>query len=298
MSFSFRRSNAKQVKTETSEDDANDRWQFGFNGINFEEDEVEFELAPNWPEQQHAAAEKKTQTVEQLAFPTDAIRIIRLEEESPRPVAIELVDVLELQQQDEEDRLLLEKRAAAQQVRPLVEDLVLEEEVVVVKSPIISSAVSVMEERVEKVAVIPQQVAQPIVAITEDYKTSGKLLPSDPALSFEQNLRRRFGGHVRSALGPGTVIEGKFRFDEPVRIDGELSGEVRSTSALIVGEEATVEGRINVGALIVMGEVTGPIIAEDLVELKSGARVRGDITTKRIAIEDGAVFEGEIVTRS
>ena len=296
MSFSFRRSNAKQVKTETSEDDANDRWQFGFNGINFEEDEVEFEQAASWPEQSEAVVQQKFQAVEQLAFPTDAIKLVRLEEESPRPVAIELIDVLELKQQDEEDRLLLERRAAAQQARPSVQEIVLEEEIVVVKSPIVSSPISLVQEHVEKVERV--EVVQPVVTVQEDYNKSRKLLPSDPALSFEQNLRRRFGGNVRSALGPGTVIEGKFRFDEPVRIDGELSGEVRSSSALIVGEEATVEGRINVGALIVMGEVTGPIIAEDLVELRNGARVRGDITTKRIAIEDGAFFEGEIVTRS
>lgn len=121
---------------------------------------------------------------------------------------------------------------------------------------------------------------------------AGSMLPADPALSAEEDLERRFGGEIKSALGPGTVIEGKFRFDAPVRIDGTMSGEICSTSALIVGEHAVVDGAIQVGTLIVFGRVTGTISAEELVEIKAGGELLGDITTDRIAIEDGAFFQG------
>jgi len=200
-------------------------------------------------------------------------------------------------EQEDDDRRLIERRAAAKAVIVSVQDDQIEEpeelieEVVIKKAPVISAVVEPEPEIEAAVEPVAQNFQE------NSYQSSRQILPSDPALSFEQNLRRRFGGHVRSALGPGTVIEGKFRFDEPVRIEGSLSGEVKSSSALIVGSEAVVEGRINVGVLIVMGEVSGPIIAEDLVEIKKGAKVRGDITTQRIAIEEGAIFDGEVVTR-
>jgi len=115
---------------------------------------------------------------------------------------------------------------------------------------------------------------------------------SDSSLSADDDLRRRFGTNVRSALGPGTVINGKLSFDAPVRIDGVLKGEVTSTSTLIVGEQAVVDADIRVGSLIVLGHVEGPVHAEDLVEIKRGGAIEGDVKTQRLVIEEGGLFEG------
>lgn len=118
-----------------------------------------------------------------------------------------------------------------------------------------------------------------------------KTLPCDPGLSLEDDLRRRFGS-IRSALGPGTVIEGSFGFNTPVCIEGDLNGEVNSSSALIVGQQAVVTGNIHVGTLIVLGQVTGPVQADDLVEIREGGRLQGDIETNRLVIELGGFFGG------
>lgn len=120
----------------------------------------------------------------------------------------------------------------------------------------------------------------------------GRAPVSDPSLSVEDDLQRRFGSKVRAALGPGAVIQGKLSFDSPVRIDGTLVGEVTASSTLIVGEQGTVEAQIKVGNLIVLGYVTGNVEAEDLVEIKAGGRLVGDIRTRRIVVEDGGIFEG------
>jgi cytoskeletal protein CcmA (bactofilin family) len=117
-------------------------------------------------------------------------------------------------------------------------------------------------------------------------------LVSDLSLSVEEDLKRRFGGNIRSALGPGTVIEGTFRFDSPVRIDGTLRGEVASSSVLIVGEDARVEASIEVGSLIILGNVEGTIEAEELIEIRGEGNLEGSVFTKRIVIEDGATFNG------
>lgn len=115
---------------------------------------------------------------------------------------------------------------------------------------------------------------------------SGKSTPA------ESDLERRFGANIRTALGPGTVIEGKFSFETPVRIDGSLSGEVLSTSALIVGEQATVEANIRVGSLIVFGEVRGHVEADELVEVKGGGKLTANIKTANVVVDAGGFFEG------
>ncbi len=120
--------------------------------------------------------------------------------------------------------------------------------------------------------------------------------PSDLSLNVEEDLKRRFGANIQSALGPGTVIEGTFRFDNPVCIDGTMLGEVTSTSVLIVGEQATVKAKVKVGSLIVLGQVTGEIEAAELIEIRAGGRLDGDILTKRLAIEDGGYYQGNCNT--
>ncbi|MDR2338326.1 MAG: polymer-forming cytoskeletal protein [Deltaproteobacteria bacterium] len=99
---------------------------------------------------------------------------------------------------------------------------------------------------------------------------------------------------IKTAIGYGTIIEGKFKFDSPVRIDGELSGEIVSDSILIVGETAVLKAQIKVGSLIVYGKIIGDIFVDELVNIKSDGLVEGNITTKRIAIDDGGYFKGTI----
>lgn len=131
---------------------------------------------------------------------------------------------------------------------------------------------------------------------TEVRKPKAPSQPPIPTANFsissEEDLKARFGNNIQSALGSGTMIEGRFSFETPVRIDGSLRGEIKSSSALIVGKNAVVNARIKVGALIVLGSVEGEIEAEDLIEIRSSGSLLGEVVTKRIALEEGGVFSG------
>lgn len=98
-------------------------------------------------------------------------------------------------------------------------------------------------------------------------------------------------GKLRSALGPGTVIQGKLSFDTPVRIDGKLSGEIFSSQAIIVGATGSVEGDIDVASLVVLGVVRGKVRAQR-VEVLKGGRLEADFTSPVFTIEDGGSFNG------
>jgi cytoskeletal protein CcmA (bactofilin family) len=102
-------------------------------------------------------------------------------------------------------------------------------------------------------------------------------------------------GKIRSALGPGTVIQGKLSFDTPVRIDGKLSGEVFSSKALIVGPQGWIDAQIEVAVLVVFGAVKGNVRATERIELHSGARLEGDIAAPIFTMADGAIFNGRCI---
>src|SRR5947209_1155847 len=99
-------------------------------------------------------------------------------------------------------------------------------------------------------------------------------------------------GEINTLLGRGTSFEGKLTFEGTVRIDGKLSGEIFSEDILVVGEGAEVKAKIEVGTLIVEGNVEGNVKAAKLVELHAPARVRGNLETPQLFIDKGVVFEG------
>ena len=147
---------------------------------------------------------------------------------------------------------------------------------------------------------LEEQKNEPLQAGIEIEETKvTKKAPSRPPLEkadfdidSEVDLRNRFGDNIQSALGAGTMIEGRFSFEAPVRIDGSLKGEIKSSSALIVGKNAVVNANIKVGSLIILGSVEGEIEADDLIEIRSSGTLLGDVVTKRIALEEGGVFSG------
>ena len=100
-------------------------------------------------------------------------------------------------------------------------------------------------------------------------------------------------GELRALLGRGTQFEGKLIFEGRVRIDGEFKGEVFTDGVLIVGEEAKVRAKIEVGTLIVRGgSVWGDVRAKQLVEIYAPAKVYGNIIAPQLFLDKGVIFEG------
>tara|TARA_B100000676_G_C17697355_1_gene639434 strand:- start:154 stop:573 length:420 start_codon:yes stop_codon:yes gene_type:complete len=97
---------------------------------------------------------------------------------------------------------------------------------------------------------------------------------------------------VHTILGPESSFEGKLIFEGTVRIDGNFKGEIQTKNILIVGQGARVEANINVGKIVVNGEVLGDITAKESIELNSPAIVRGTIAAPQLTIAKGVIFEG------
>lgn len=95
-------------------------------------------------------------------------------------------------------------------------------------------------------------------------------------------------------LGPGSRFEGMVAFRGAVRLDGRVDGRVVASGCLWVGESAEIHARIEVDDLIVAGSIEGEIHAVGRVELLPSARVHGVIRTPRLAVAEGARFEGRL----
>jgi len=101
-------------------------------------------------------------------------------------------------------------------------------------------------------------------------------------------------GSVVVSLGRQTSFNGTLKFGETLHVQGTIRGTIEATGALIVDKEAVVDAdRISVSSLTVYGTVIGNIHACEKVDMMNGARVQGDITTARLRIADGVLFEGK-----
>lgn len=103
---------------------------------------------------------------------------------------------------------------------------------------------------------------------------------------------------IKSLIAPGTRIEGNLTFQDGLRVDGEVVGDIRasseSPSILVVSEEASVTGQIHADHVIINGRVKGPVHALELLELQPKARIEGDVSYKALEMHQGATIEGQL----
>jgi cytoskeletal protein CcmA (bactofilin family) len=93
-------------------------------------------------------------------------------------------------------------------------------------------------------------------------------------------------------IGVGSNFRGTLMVSGTLRIDGELDGDILNCERLEIGEHGIMRADIEVKEAVVEGRVHGNIRALGTIELKSGARVEGDIWAATVAIEPGVFFTG------
>jgi len=108
-------------------------------------------------------------------------------------------------------------------------------------------------------------------------------------------------GHIDTLIGVDTCIQGDIEFSGGLRVDGHVRGNIIATgekpSTLVLSEQATIEGKVQVSHAIINGTIIGPIHAYEYLELQAKARVSGDVHYRVIEIKFGAMVEGKLVNQ-
>lgn len=103
---------------------------------------------------------------------------------------------------------------------------------------------------------------------------------------------------IRTLIGEGSVIRGELRFEDGLRIDGEVIGDVVAVgdrpSILVISEKARVTGKVKAGHVIINGSVHGPVLSDELLELQPKADINGDLRYEVLEMHQGATIHGEL----
>jgi cytoskeletal protein CcmA (bactofilin family) len=96
-------------------------------------------------------------------------------------------------------------------------------------------------------------------------------------------------------IGKSVVIKGELSGSEDLYVDGHVDGKIELRNhSLTVGPNGNVQAAVTAKSVVIQGKLDGTVIASERVELKKSAVVNGDLTTQRIAVEEGAFLRGKV----
>jgi cytoskeletal protein CcmA (bactofilin family) len=113
-----------------------------------------------------------------------------------------------------------------------------------------------------------------------------------PAPSRAPASANQTAGEARAYLDKGSKISGKLFFEGPVRIDGQVDGEISANDSVVIGESAIVTAQLRAASIVIAGKISGDVLASKRVEIRPTAKVFGNLTTPILVVHDGALFEG------
>lgn len=93
-------------------------------------------------------------------------------------------------------------------------------------------------------------------------------------------------------IAASTKLVGDITTETDIRIDGDLKGNLNTTGRLIIGPSGKIHGEINCRSAEIEGEIDGKMIVNELLSLKASSLFKGEVQTKQLMIEPGAIFSG------
>jgi len=100
--------------------------------------------------------------------------------------------------------------------------------------------------------------------------------------------------HAQSVIGPDVEITGNVKCESHIQLNGKLNGDLTCGGLASIGRECTIKGNVQTENIALSGTLNGNITARDKIDLKSSARLHGDIRAKRLTVEDGVTFVGKV----
>jgi cytoskeletal protein CcmA (bactofilin family) len=98
---------------------------------------------------------------------------------------------------------------------------------------------------------------------------------------------------MHTTIGKLITITGTIHAQEPVTIAGTVTGDVLASDHDVTIEVgAYVEGAVTARNITIHGRSTGRLIAREVVRLHDSASVKADVAAPKLALEDGALFNG------
>lgn len=101
------------------------------------------------------------------------------------------------------------------------------------------------------------------------------------------------GKEIETVIGPSVKVEGNFRGQGNVIVEGVVHGSLKTDKDLTVGTGAKISANVTAANAKISGEVKGAVKIKGKLELTETAKIFGDIETEVLSVTPGAILNGK-----
>lgn len=110
---------------------------------------------------------------------------------------------------------------------------------------------------------------------------------------MDKILDENLNGPAETVVGPSVKIQGDLNSEGNIKIEGQVSGKVKTSQSVFVIPGAKITADILAGNAVIGGEISGNLKISGHLILQSTAKILGDISCTVFRVEDGAQFSGK-----
>ncbi len=136
-----------------------------------------------------------------------------------------------------------------------------------------------------------------VAAATTDQKRNVPWALGESSRSGRKTARGvpHSGGEDVANIGKSVVVKGDLSGDEDLEIEGRVEGQVDLPNhQLTIGAHGRVKAQVEAKTVVIIGHVSGNVIATERCEVQASGVVDGDISAPRLLVQEGAVVNGSI----
>ena len=119
------------------------------------------------------------------------------------------------------------------------------------------------------------------------------MFKSKPETEMQTQYERVNGSNATTIINAGTEIKGDISCSNDLRIDGTITGNINSSSKIVIGASGVVKGDISGNQADIVGKVSGNIKTKDLLQLRGECVVNGNLFAGKLQVEPAAMFNGQ-----
>ncbi|WP_456408341.1 bactofilin family protein [Thiolapillus sp.] len=98
-----------------------------------------------------------------------------------------------------------------------------------------------------------------------------------------------------TTIGSSIKLNGELNGDEDLLIQGQVEGNIYLKEYnLTIGEQGVIKANAFARTITVRGQLTGDLNGVEKVTITSTGKVRGNIVSPKVILEEGASFKGSI----
>lgn len=106
------------------------------------------------------------------------------------------------------------------------------------------------------------------------------------------------GDQPFSLIDSNSSFDGTFKAERNLRIEGDVKGAIHCQGTLFVAEGAVVAATIEAENVTVAGELNGEVRCQGRLQIMPSGRLRGEVETRTLVVNEGAIYEGQLVMPS